>query len=103
MRYVVLAAVVVLVGGYVVGQQPASDSKPTKSAEEFITVDGSFERVPLKETDPIKIAAAAVAKTLAKPRPSEPGPVGRYRPFATICSSTRRTACSTAATEKSGS
>jgi hypothetical protein len=80
MRYVALAALVVLVGGYVVGQQPATESKPTgeESADQFYTVGPGFER---GTTDPIKAAASSLAKALAESKAPEVGPVGRYVPF----------------------
>lgn len=83
MRYFALAIAVVLVGGYVVGQQPATERKPEakESEEEFFTVESGFERLPLSSTDPLQAAASAVAKALAESKAPAVNLVGRYVPF----------------------
>ncbi len=83
MRYFALAIAVVLVGGYVFGQQPAAEPKPEakESEEEFFTVESAFERLPLSPTDPLQAAASAVAKALAESKTPAVNPVGRYVPF----------------------
>lgn len=73
MRYVALAALVVLVGGYVVGQQPEQAVQPTR--------DG-IERHPIL-TEQHARDGIGVINDLIRVAGKEAGAVGRYVPFGT--------------------